>query len=352
MNTTKIIKQIDQLIGPVLLKLLPKAAMAKSKATPLKKILVIRPGGMGDAFLLLPVLRAVFKKYKVKIDVLCEPRNKAAFLNVDFISSIYFYRNLKSWWTILHYNYDLIIDTEQSHFLSAVMTRILKADLKIGFKTNGRDKMHNISLPYEQEEYEASLFWNLFTLVFDINPEISFDFPYFEQTEPLVNGNDFVCFFPGASIKPKLWPEERWAKIIDWVAHKGFKPILLGSFLEKNQCSKIMSLLQNNKTSDMCCKLSIPETANLFKRAKVLISTDSSILHLGVLCNIPTISLFGPTSERKWAPKGNRHIIVKKTIECRPCTLFGTTPPCSNNLSCMTQISVNDVLMGLKNVFK
>ncbi len=351
-NSIELLKLADKTFGPFLFKIIPPQKKRTLPASRLKKILVIRPGGLGDAFLLLPTLKAAYQKHKIKIDVLCEPRNKTAFLNVVFLNTIYSYKSLSCWKKILGNKYDLIVDTEQSHFLSAIMTRFLNANHTIGFKTNNRNKMYNFSLPYDQQQYEANMFWKLFTLVFDIGPEFSFDYSYFDHKESLTFENNIVCFFPGASIKPKQWPEERWAKIIDWVAQKGFKPILLGSFSEKQQCKKIMSLTQNNKTSNMCCKLSIYETAILFQKTKLLISTDSSILHLGVISNVSTLSIFGPSNEKKWAPKGKNHHVIKKSINCRPCTLYGTTPPCTNDLSCMTQISVDDVVMVLKGVLK
>jgi len=41
---------------------------------------------------------------------------------------------------------------------------------------------------------------------------------------------------------------------------------------------------------------------------------NSGIIHLGVLCNIPTISLFGSGIADKWAPKGAKHITINKKV--------------------------------------
>ena len=62
-NSIEILKQIDSFLGPVLLKIMPaKSPGIKPKI--IKRILVIRPGGLGDALLLLPALKAVSKKFK------------------------------------------------------------------------------------------------------------------------------------------------------------------------------------------------------------------------------------------------------------------------------------------------
>ena len=45
----------------------------------IKNILIIRPGGIGDAIFLLPVIKAL-KNEGVIIDILCENRNAQVFI--------------------------------------------------------------------------------------------------------------------------------------------------------------------------------------------------------------------------------------------------------------------------------
>ncbi|NOX33901.1 MAG: glycosyltransferase family 9 protein [Deltaproteobacteria bacterium] len=348
MNTIKAIKQIDRITGPVLLKLFPKAFKADLKAGPLKKILVIRPGGMGDALLLLPILKEIASSFHVTIDILCEPRNKSVFKSVIFINRIFSYRDLKSMLSVFQKKYDAVFDTEQSHFLSAIITRLLRADIKIGFKTNGREKMYSKSINYTHQCYEAKMFWKLFSSLYLVNNNFHFNFPYFKQHDHYQNPNfkrkQAVCLFPGATIDERLWPEERWAKVIDWLADHGWHSVLLGSKKEKGQCKKIISMCKTNKIINMCSRLSILQTSWFFKRASLLITTDSGMLHLGVLSGLPTISLFGSGIKAKWAPTGKQHITIYKNLECSPCTKFGTTPPCPNNYRCMVQITPEEVI--------
>jgi len=63
-NSIKILKQIDSFLGPALIKILP-AQLQSAKLKNINQILVVRPGGLGDALLLLPALKAVSKKNKL-----------------------------------------------------------------------------------------------------------------------------------------------------------------------------------------------------------------------------------------------------------------------------------------------
>ena len=154
---------------------------------------------------------------------------------------------------------------------------------------------------------------------------------------------EVVCMFPGASIREKLWPTDRWSKVADELWKLGKQSIIIGGMAEIDMSQKIMDAA-NSPILNLCGKLSLSETAALFDRSRLLISTDSGILHIGAMCNIPTVSLFGPGIADKWGPKGERHRIINKKLPCSPCTKFGTTPPCPNRQECMTGITSNEVI--------
>jgi ADP-heptose:LPS heptosyltransferase len=89
---------------------------------------------------------------------------------------------------------------------------------------------------------------------------------------------------------------------------------------------------------------SLPETAAVIQKSSLLLSGDSGVLHIAVGLGVPTVSLFGPGRAKKWAPQGERHIVINKGLPCSPCTTFGTTPPCPNDNKCMSDITVDEVV--------
>lgn len=355
-----IIKKIDALFGPFLLKTLPTAKPVK-KPDCIKNILIIRPGGMGDASLLLPIIKELKKSLNnTTLDILCETRNSGIFYSVQYIDTIFHYDNPYDFIKLFKKKYDIIIDTEQSYFLSAVLCRFLRGVIKIGFNTNGRGKLFNKSIQYTQNKYEAEIFWDLFCEVFPINKKFTLDFPYFKNpfsgfayVKDFVNKTgEIVCIFPGASKEECMWPEKQWAEVIDAISDSGNLPVLLGGTIELSTAAKIKKKCRTNRVIDYTGKLSLIETSRLFNISALLITTDSGILHLGVMSDIATISLFGSGNSLKWGPKGNKHIIINKNIYCSPCALFGTIPPCSNKILCMEKITSNNVITICMNVLK
>jgi ADP-heptose:LPS heptosyltransferase len=56
------------------------------------------------------------------------------------------------------------------------------------------------------------------------------------------------------------------------------------------------------------------------------------------------LSLFGPGIQKKWAPRGQGHVVINKNLDCSPCTKFGYTPRCKKNAECMKRITVDEVV--------
>ncbi|RLB15800.1 MAG: glycosyltransferase family 9 protein [Deltaproteobacteria bacterium] len=356
-NSIHVIKKIDYLVGPLLLKfssLLSSSRHAGSVPNSLKKILVIRPGGIGDAVLLIPSLKILREiKPSMEVDILCEPRNMGVFLGSPFVSGLYNYRSLTDLVRLSMNDYQIVFDTEQSHFLSAVVVSKFRHSLKVGFATNGREEIYDIAVPYRQDQYEMDSFFDLFKEVINGWPtEPGWNPPYFfvspEQKERVARevqeiDRPLVCVFPGASIKERHWPTKNWATVIRRLWDEGFMSAVLGGANESALSQEVVKAARC-PVLNLCSKLTLGETTALFNHARLLISTDSGILHLGVLCDIPTVSLFGPGIAQKWGPRGDKHIVLNKGLECSPCTLFGETPPCPRGALCMKQITADEVI--------
>lgn len=352
LNTTRLLKNIDAWIGPAILALMPRPRHKAVRISSPSRILFIRPGGMGDALLLLPAIKAASDHFPgTRVDVLCEKRNKGVFQAVTFVDSIYSYGNILEFTNILTNRYDIVVDTEQSHYLSAVTAKIIRAGVKAGFQVNGRHKFYNISIPYSHSKYEADSFWDLTWKAIGGEKKFCWDYPYFplSKNKPLFPSKEkYICLFPGATIEERIWPEQRWSDVAAWIAENGYTCILLGAQKETLQCRNILEMSPGKNILNLCGRLNVADTAALLKNAALLVSMDSGILHLGVLAGTPTVSLFGSGIADKWAPKGPNHICIDKKLPCSPCTKFGTTPPCKNFKACLLQITPEDVIKGIK----
>ncbi len=339
------LKKLDNSLGSLLVKFYTTFPRKASKsALPPKEILIIRPGGIGDAVLVLPALNILHGCFsKSSIYILAERRNAGIFECIPYIRRVFLYdRNLELYWAMKR-DYDLVIDTEQWHRLSAVVAYLTRAPMKIGFSTNERRGLFTHLIAYSHKDYEIFSFLKLFEpLVGKVKIDLEKPFfPFINTKLRLDKDTTWVAIFPGASIKERRWPKERFKEIVRWLNKKGIKVILVGGMEDKKLADFI---IEDNKLNlNLIGQLSLQQTASVLSQVKLLLTTDSGIMHLAIAVGTPVVALFGPGIEDKWAPRDKKSIVINKHFPCSPCTQFGYTPPCPYNARCMQEISKNEV---------
>jgi len=354
-TTIKLIKFLDRLIGKGMALCLPSPR--RRRVGEVRAILVIRPGGIGDAVLLLPALKALVKVFPdACVDVLGERRNAAAFRFISGVGTVRCYDAGSDLCSVLSRRYDVVIDTEQSYRLSAVVARLTRAPVLVGFGTNERGRLFTDAVPYPHDAYEADAFLRLLQPL-RLPAPASLAIPFVELPEgaqeeairllaPL-GGRRFVVLFPGASVPEKLWEPERFRQVVAALNRRGVPVVLVGG---KDTAVAAEKIAQGNDVLDLSGRTSLLVTAAVIELGELLIGGDSGLLHIGVGLGRATVSLFGPSDPQKWGPRGERHQVVSAALPCAPCSRFGTIPTCANAVRCLSAISVAEVLAAVESV--
>ena len=356
----KTIKWIDYFIGSFI------ACLTKDRKPigdltigQLQRILIIRPGGIGDAVFLIPLLRAIKKKIpSTTVDILCEQRNHQIFLSqTDTHDNLYLYDGLKSFRAVIRNEYDLVMDTEQWHYLSALTAYFLTRHRgeSIGFATRKlRSKLFGQRIAYEINTYEMDNFNRLFQpLLLDQNPinninncfQIKKDLlEWAAKTIPPTS----VAVFVGASIPERRLTSSQSQELIRSILKKNFSVVLLGGRDVQDTGRRLEKEIGDSRLFNFVGKISLEQSAALIKTSKIFIGPDSGLMHLACAVGTPTIGIFGPGNLKKWAPQGDRHTIITENVECSPCTQFGyTIPTCNGSYHCMRNISIAKLISAL-----
>lgn len=346
MNIT-VLKWIDRTVGKFVVRCMSAAVARTVGKTCL--VLLIRPGGIGDAVILIPTIKALREMYPAcKIDVLAEKRNADSFSLVSGIRAVYAHDSPVALSLVLK-NYDVVIDTEQWYRLSAVVARLVRAPIKIGFGTNERRRMFTYDIPYDPDVYEVDNFLALLkplgvegireslSVALKLPPEsiVKAD----QLLEPLYS-EPFVVILPGSSVPEKCWGKERFSIVARQLGEDGYKVVVVGGKEDRGVGEQIAGTAGLN----LAGKTTLPETAAVIARSRLVICGDSGVLHIAAGLGVPTVSLFGPSSEVKWAPRGDNHVVLNRHLPCSPCSRFGTIPPCPINVRCMKEITPDEVL--------
>jgi lipopolysaccharide heptosyltransferase II len=347
----RLMKKLDAGIGYISTATFP-SPVRRELPSPVTSLLIIRPGGIGDAILLAPAINFLKKTYPaIHITVLAEQRNAGVFSLVPGVDRLLCYDRPRELLQALRSSYDAVIDTEQWHRLSAVVARFASAPVKIGFDTNERRRMFTHPIPYSQDDYEAVSFTHLLEPLGIETGAVEMGVPFLTLPEAasdkatsllkLFHDKPFVTIFPGASILERRWGADRFRQVAEMLSVYGIKVVVVGGKEDHQQGDVIIEGGLGLKLAGLT---SLAETAAVIQRSSLLVCGDSGVLHIAVGLGTPTVSLFGPGRGKKWAPRGDRHVVINKKLSCSPCTTFGTTPPCPVNACCMQDITGEDVV--------
>jgi ADP-heptose:LPS heptosyltransferase len=353
MNRIRVLKLVDKILGNALLLVLPLLKKKRiNHAAHIRKILFIRPGGIGDAVLLIPAISALKAEIPdSEIDILCERRNADIFGLLETVCRLYVYDRKNDLISCLKNHYDVVIDTEQWHRLSAAAAYITGAPVRIGYDTNERGRLFTHGIFYSQDDYEVFSFMHLVEPLLKKPSEFSLDDPFFNITTesleeilplPKEKMDRVVSIFPGASVAERRWGGDRYGKVAQALQDRGFTIVIAGAHSERGDADIIRSYARNS--IDITGKTDLKDVSKVLKVSRLLISADSGLMHMAYAVGTPTVSLFGSGIEKKWAPRGKNHIVINKGLPCSPCTRFGYTPKCKKNVECLSLITVNEVI--------
>ncbi|MCI4624767.1 MAG: glycosyltransferase family 9 protein [Candidatus Magnetoovum sp. WYHC-5] len=356
-NKIDLIKKLDRYVGKPLLPVLK--AVYKPRQLNVEKpssFLFIRPGGIGDAVLLLPIIIALKKLYpEALINVLCEKRNSAVFALIDGINEVFLYdRKIDLLQGVLGIQYDIVVDTEQWYRFSAIVAYLTGAPIRVGFSTNERRRLFTYPVSYSNDDYEINSFSNLLSVAINkpINiplrecayapytPFIKIDSKDNQFVSP-IHSKGIICIFPGASVYQKKWSKTNYGLLAKKLSNDGYKIVILGAATESKDAKIIIGAAPDS--IDLTKKTTIKDICNILSISSLLITPDSGLLHLAFAVGTKTVSIFGASSVTKWAPKGQSHTAICKELNCSPCSSFGNVPPCLYNCKCMSMISVDEV---------
>ncbi len=322
------------------------------------KILVIRPGGIGDAALLYPALKALRESFKDSIiNVLAERRNAGILKVCPYISNVFLYDfrpPIELFKTILA-NYDIVIDTEQWHRLTETAAYLTRAPIRVGFGTNERAELFTHPVPYSHNDYEVYSFLNLVSAVTEIRYDFNENEPFIPLDSNLISQirPAFLEFrkkwgttagvFAGATIPERRWGMENFAETSKKLSQEGIGTVIVGGRADLKDVKKFEENVGRENILNFVGKTSLIETAAIISQVDLFVTSDTGLMHIAYGVGTPTVSLFGAGIQRKWAPIGKNHIAINNDQFCSPCTKFGYTPRCPYSVKCLKNITVDEV---------
>jgi len=289
------------------------------------KIAIVRLSALGDIVQSMIVLQFIKKKYpESDVDWIVDSKYKALLEDTKYLNkvipiSLSKAKEKKSLvllgkllWSIRKLDkYDIVIDL-QGLIKSAIITKILKADRKCGFdRSSLKESLSSIfyterfNIPYQLNVIRRYSELVNEVLRIDIrNSDIVNKESFFNHNSNFrARKKPLIGLVIGTSFHSKTYSVKNYAEIANnfdasFVA-------IWGSSEEKIDAELLLKLTNKVTLSE---KLSFKALKNLICSFDLVIGGDTGPVHLAWACNIPSITIFGPTS------KDRNTFITKKNI--------------------------------------
>jgi ADP-heptose:LPS heptosyltransferase len=94
---------------------------------------------------------------------------------------------------------------------------------------------------------------------------------------------------------------------------------------------------------DFAGKLTLRDTAAILAGAGVVVANDNGLAHVAAAVGTPTITLFGPTSERVFGTLAPHQETVRAPFACAPCWQAVRYGACQGRIDCLRSLNVDVV---------
>jgi len=244
--------------------------------------------------------------------------------------------------------YDLVIDFH-GLFKSAVLVFLSGGKRRLGYDSlqEGSGLVLNERIPEDMGKHAVDRYLDLPRHLGCATPKPEFPMAlqetHFERVAELLSAfavdtsRGFVAVSPVAYWETKLWDEAKFAAVCDRIVRELGLPVVFTGESPEGPIERIRALMQAPSAS-AAGRTSLRDLAALYRRASVLLTTDSGPMHLAAAVGTPVVALFGPTSPERTGPYGEGHVVIRRGMDCSPCFRKAC-----ETLQCMKSITVDEV---------
>ncbi|NLG11926.1 MAG: glycosyltransferase family 9 protein [Elusimicrobia bacterium] len=161
-------------------------------------------------------------------------------------------------------------------------------------------------------------------------------FPNFVKDQNLNESREWVLMHPLTTkgYLARRWLNERCAELADKLINDGYEVLFIGAG-ESEYVESIISRMKNTP-KNLTDKTDFHNLCLVIEKASLVITMDSSPLHISVVAGTQAIGIFGSTDPLIICPKGAEYIY--KAVGCNPCY----KKICAD-MKCMKAIMVDEV---------
>jgi len=331
---------------------------------PISKILIIQLGDIGDVVWAIPAFWSVKNAFpQADVSVLTRKPNGDLLLDDSHIDTV-FQIGKKDLWEELQ----LLLSMRREKF-----------DLVFDLRADDRGAYTSffIGARMRASLYYSALSWRnrLFTNLVDPPPAVTRVHGAAEQSLRLIRGfgikestvipqifvspatknkmagllaaenvaaqDGYVTSNPFSRWSYKEWGINKWRQLIYFIWQKYKMPVLILGSKEERARADQLSVASPSPVYNFAGKTTLREMAGLLQASRLHIGVDSAAPHIAAAVGTSTLTIYGPSDWRDWAPPGEKNKVVLPDMDCSPCYKKGCDG--SGRSECLETLAVTKV---------
>lgn len=327
------------------------------------RILIIHTAFIGDIVLSTPLIKKIKDTYPDSdITYVTTPSGEAILKNNPHLNNIIVYdkrgehKGISGVWQLgkrLRYeNFNMVI-TPHRYLRSSILSWLSRSPIRKGYDIASGSFLFTEKIKYDRTKHEVE---KLLSFVAPENKK-RYEIELYPGEKEKMKGDNLwkenlledkkvVVLAPGSKWFTKQWPVEYFNKLAESLKKlSNVRLIVVGGKDEINLP------IEKENIIDMRGKTSLLELADILSRADVVVTNDSSPIHIASAFKKPKIfALFGPTIEKfgffPWSL--NSKVFQVDGLKCRPCGIHGGKSCPEKHFKCMRDILPEEVFNEIK----
>lgn len=328
----------------------------------MKKIFVVKQGGIGDVIIATPIFAELKKLYPDSyLTLMVFPNAVDLVAGLPFIDEVYPYDKKRNsmfelWRKMLGNDMAIFLDLSYRPAMAAALAGV---PIRVGLEHKRKIWLtHNVKWQeYMDHIYEPYVFGDILKHIGIDIPRERLDRLYVApagqeeasrlhevlQENGLAAGEGYVVSSPITAYFLKNWPLERWNELYKRIYDMyGLKCVVFGT-------GELDFAWDEQAVVNLWGRLSLRQVRELIANASLLVNSCSMPVHVAAATGTPCVVLYGFGDHNRWAPRHKCELVVTSLL-CSPCDgYYGSkcTEP-----KCMQQMTVDEVFAAVKRILK
>ena len=328
-----------------------------------KKILIIKPGAIGDVVLATPVIENLRHNFPdAVINFLTQSYCGDAVEDNPFLDRVLTYDIAKGDSSVCliknihNQKYDLILDLFGNP-RTAIIVFNSDAKYRVGYRFGWRKFAYNIKVtPRSSEVHNVD--FNLDSLrklgleIISRKPRIELNRVHREFAgkffaEHNLKKEETAGINPCGTWETKVWPAEKFITLGRKLSGNFRILIFWGYGREKAEAERIRDAI--GERALIIPEVNLKYMGALLENCRVFVTNDTGPMHIAWALGVNTAGIFGPTNSHLQGPLSENSLVLKnQNLPCLGCNLTEIVK-CPNQHKCMQELDADEVYSDILN---